>query len=109
MDACEAYKQIYAVMSALNTMRPNAAAVHCQWYTSAVAMADELNVLASVPTKCSRQIKQENTPSETSEEYNWRAVTIPMMDYLVGQMKIRLSTVQLAGVKSFNLIPTVYF
>ena len=107
-DACAAYRQVSAVITALTNVRENVFAVHHGWYTSVVEFAKKLKVDPSVPRRCSRQTLRDNVPSETFEEYYRRVVTIPMLDYLIGQMKTRFSSLQQIAVKSLHLCPTVY-
>ena len=60
-----------------------------------------------VPRTCSWQRQRQNVPASSPSEYYRRALTIPILDELIGQMKTRFSNHHTLAMKAMYLVPAL--
>ncbi|XP_065189566.1 52 kDa repressor of the inhibitor of the protein kinase-like [Sycon ciliatum] len=105
LDVCRAYKQIANTKATLEKVRADIDKSHATWFTKAVDMARGVNVQPSIPRTCRRQQGRDNVPAATSEEYYRRAVSVPLLDELVGEFNSRFGPLQLKIGKGMSIFP----
>lgn len=91
IDAEKAHEKVSLLFLTLNQLQTEIDATHSHYYEVAVDLAKETNIKPSKPRTTGRQTQRDNVPAESTSEYFKRAVTIPFLDQLLGQMQSRFS------------------
>ena len=58
-------------------------------------MADQLNFEPNIPRVAKKQIYRDNIPANSAEEYNIRALVIPIVNTCISEMTHRFNTFNL--------------
>eukprot|EP00112_Aurelia_sp_Birch-Aquarium-sp1_P017236 Seg3978.1 transcript_id=Seg3978.1/GoldUCD/mRNA.D3Y31 product="52 kDa repressor of the inhibitor of the protein kinase" protein_id=Seg3978.1/GoldUCD/D3Y31 len=90
-DAGAARSKVSFLFTVLQNMRLEIDAKHDAWYNEAISLAAPVGTLPSKPRTTGRQVHRENVPAESPSQYYRRAITIPFLDHLIGQIKSRFS------------------
>ena len=92
-DIADAYKLVDSSVENIKSIREKIDEIFSSWYNSEIIpLADNIiGVSECVPRKTSLQRNRSNVPSNTPMEHYKRAMAIPLLDSLLGQMKERFS------------------
>ena len=91
VDVVRAYREVTFVHETLRSAREGVDTFHTRIYTSALAIAEKVNVEEGVPRTTGRQQHRGNVPSTSPSEYYKRQLTIPALDYLIAELTDRFS------------------
>ena len=108
-DVILAYDNIRRVLSTLERVRQDVDDHHRRWYEQAVAMAAEADVQPCMPRICRRQTERANPGVNGPEAYYCTTITIPILDHLIGQMRVRFSGLNETAARGLVLVPSAYF
>ena len=105
-DICNAYMEVDRTMQVLQDIRQNVDVRHTEWWTDVERMAEQASVQPSKPRTCRRQQHRGvNIDVQSVSDY-WRvAVTVPLLDELLGHLKDRFSPLQQSAAKGMALLP----
>lgn len=107
-DIAEAYKMVDSSIKKIGTIRENIDKVFSSWYNSEILpLASSVGVSECVPRKTSLQRNRTNVPSDSPREHYKRAIAIPLLDSLMGQMKDRFSGDRRHAHGLLHLVPSV--
>ena len=87
LDIFEAFQRIDETIACLRT---NVEEFHSRCYVESKLVAEEIGS-EEQPRTVQRQKHRANAPSESTEEFFIRNITIPFLDYLVSEMETRIS------------------
>ena len=104
-DIAKAFTETSNVIKALEQIRKDVDATHLAWHEEALQLGSKVGVVPSVPRRCGRQCNRDNTPTEDSETYYRRTLTIPFLDQLIMEMNSRFSETQKKAVLGLSLVP----
>lgn len=105
-DIVYAYNKVTVVVDELTAIRVNDQIIHT-WYVQSETVAAEVDVIPVVPRTTGRQCHRDNPEHATAEEYYRRAITLPLLDNVIQQMKERFSKTQILASKFFHLVPSI--
>ena len=91
LDAGKAREKVAFLFLTINELRSDVDKVHEVYYEIAVQQAEGGGVKASKERTSDRLMHRNNIPVDSTAEYFKRAVTIPFLDQLVGQIQSRFS------------------
>ena len=91
LDAGKAREKVSLLFLTINELRSDVDKVHEAYYQMAVELAEGGGVKPFNKRISDRQIHRNNVPADSTAEYFKRAVTIPFLDQLVGQIQSRFS------------------
>ena len=91
LDAGKAREKVSLLFLTINDLRAEIEKTHDKFYEIAVDFASERNITPSKPRTTGRQVGQENVPAESTSNYFKRAITIPFLDQLLGEIQSRFS------------------
>mgnify|MGYP001797961719 FL=1 len=91
IDAGKAREKASLLYLKMNELRTEIDATHTKFYEEAVSIAEKVNVKPLRPRTTPRQVHRESVPANSSSEYFKRAVTIPFLDEIIGQIHTRFS------------------
>ncbi len=107
-DIGDAYKLVDSSIENIRSIREKIDETFSSWYNSEIIpLADNIGVSECVPRKTSLQRNRSNVPSNTPMEHYKRAIAIPLLDSLLGQMKERFSEDQRHAQGLLRLLPSV--
>ena len=95
------------VMESLASKRTTIDTVFELWYDEVLKLANEVGATESVPRLTALQKNSSNTPSSSPMEHYKRAVAIPVIGYLCGQMEGRFRGETHHTRCLFSLVPTI--
>ena len=107
LDVCRAYKQIAKTQTTLENVRDSVDNYHATWWTEAVDRTASVNVQPSAPHTCGCQLGRDNVPADTPKQYFRRAVSVPLLDELLGQFTQKFGPLQQKIGKGLSLLPRV--
>ena len=91
LDAGKAREKVALLFLTINELRSDVDKVHEVYYDMAVELAEGGGVKPFKKRTGDRQMHRNNVPANSTPEYFKRAVTIPFLDQLVGQIQSRFS------------------
>ena len=106
-DVYDAYAMVSCVIEDISSTRENISTVFGSWYNEALTLAEKVGVVECVPRKTSLQKNRTNVSSDTPRQHYQRAIAIPLLDFLLSQMKGRFSKEQCHALKLLFLIPSI--
>ena len=108
LDIFEAFQRIDETIACLRGYRTNVVEFHSRCYVESKLVAEEIGSVEEQPRTVQRQKHRANAPSESTEEFFKRNITIPFLDFLVSEMETRFSEQNRGAVVGiFSLIPKV--
>ena len=107
LDVCQAYSHITTTQATLEKARETVDVKHNIWWREAVDMADGVGVQPSAPRTCRRQRDRDNVPATTPEVYFRRAVSIKLLEELIGQFEQRFGPLQQKIGDGMKLLPAL--
>ena len=99
---------IHLIESLINVVyftRANADSYHAEWYEKGVTLAQKVFVDDSRPRNCIRQQHSGNVPAEKISDYYKRVITIPFLDHLNSQVKLRFDETALNAFYGLSVVP----
>ena len=109
LDICRAYEQVARVQATLQAIRDDVDRVHNSWWDSVTAMAEKADTEETLPPFCRQQrAGRGDVPAQTPSEFFKRAVTIPLLDEVLGHMGNRFGPLQQRAAKGLALLPRVF-
>lgn len=87
-------------------MRDNIETHHYSWFSTAEKMCETIGTVPSIPRRCQRQTHRDNVPADTPSQYYCRTISIPLVDYLLSEMKSRFSSHQKTAILGLSLVPS---
>ena len=91
LDAGKAREKVALLFLTINELRSDVDKVHEVYYDMTVELAEGGGVKPFKKRTGDRQMHRNNVPANSTPEYFKRAVTIPFLDQLVGQIQSRFS------------------
>ena len=91
LDAGKAREKVAFLFLTINELRSDVDKDHEVYYEMAVQQAEGGGLKAFKERTSDRHMHRNNVPTESTAEYFKRAVTIPFLDQLVGQIQSRFS------------------
>ena len=91
LDAGKAREKVSLLYATISELRSDVDDVHNLYYNMAVELAEEAGVKPFKKRTTGRQTHRDNVPADSTAEYFKRALTIPFLDQLVGQIQSRFS------------------
>ena len=91
LDVGKAREKVSLLFLMINELRSDVDKVHEAYYQMAVELAEGGRVKPFKKRISDRQMHRNNVPADSTAEYFKRAVTIPFLDQLVGQIQSRVS------------------
>ena len=105
-DILDEIHLIESLKSLAAYMRREVDYFHDIWYTQALSLAKDVNVLEAKPRTCRRQINWSNLPADDVSEYYKRSITIPLIDHLNSELRDRFDTSTMVAYEGLCLIPS---
>jgi hypothetical protein len=91
LDAGKAREKVSLLYLTIDKLRADIDQTHDTFYQMAVDLAKEVKIDPNKKRTTGRQVHRENVPADTTSDYYKRAVTIPFLDQLLGQVQSRFS------------------
>jgi hypothetical protein len=91
LDAGKAREKVSLLYLTIDELRADIDQTHDTFYQMAVDLAKEVKIDPNKKRTTGRQVHRENVPADTTSDYYKRAVTIPFLDQLLGQVQSRFS------------------
>ena len=107
MDIMKGYSVVENVQMTLEDVRRNVEEYHHLWFTRANELCTTIGGQFDVIRLCGSQTLRNNHPVQSKEDYYRVSVTIPFLDHLISQIKLRFSTNHLVHAKGFALVPAI--
>jgi len=107
IDIVRAHKCVDLVQKSLQNVRDKIDDFSATWYEEACKLAEDVDVMPSIPRNAGRMQHRANTPASTFEEYYKRNVTIPLLDHLLTELNLRFSEHAKRATEALKLIPSV--
>lgn len=89
----------------INELRSDIDTTHHAFYQMAVDITKEVKIDPIKKRTTERQVHRENVPADSNTAYYKRAVTIPFLDQLLGQIQSRFSEGNLYVLDVMNGMP----
>ncbi|XP_057316859.1 52 kDa repressor of the inhibitor of the protein kinase-like [Hydractinia symbiolongicarpus] len=105
-DIFEGLHMIDALKSAAMATRNAVDAYREMWYEKAVSLAQKVCVTPTKPRTCGRQKNRSNIPAENISDYFKRTTTIPMLDHLNSELKLRFDISTVTSYQGLSIIPS---
>lgn len=105
-DIQDGMHQIETLKSLCSKLRAEVGAFHQKCYFEALELADRVDVSESMPQTSRKQRNRANPPSVSPSDYFKKVVTIPLLDYLNGQLSTRFDYSSLLPYKALVMIPS---
>ena len=91
LDAAKAREKVPLLYLTIEDLRTDIDATHDSFYQMALDLAKESNINPDKKRTAEHQMHRANVPANTTSDYYKRAVTIPFLDQLLGQVQSRFS------------------
>ena len=91
LDAAKAREKVSLLYLTIEDLRTDIDATHNSFYQMALDLAKESNINPDKKRTAEHQMHRVNVPANTTSDYYKRAVTIPFLDQLLGQVQSRFS------------------
>ena len=106
-DIVTTVNEIDNVTTILQIVRDNIGTHHSQWFSTVEKMCADVGTKPSLPRRSSRQIHRSNVPADTPSKYYCHSISIPMLDYLLSEIKTHFTTHQKTALLGLCIVPSV--
>ena len=103
-----AVSEIDTVTATVEDVRDNINTHHVQWFLTITELLSEVGIEPSVPRRCGRQTQRSNVPADTPSEYFRRAISIPVLDHLLCELRSRFGKHQRRALLGFSIVPSLF-
>ena len=104
MDIVKAYKEIEFVMETLQDARANVDDFHLCIYSKVLQLSAKVNIPESLPRTTGRQQYRNNVHALSMSQCYKRALTTPMLDYIISEVSDRFHKDVSATISQFMLL-----
>ena len=106
-DILAAYELVSEVQMDLELLRTNCVEEFHLWFDEVKILADELNIVVTIPRINAREVHRDNIPADTPEEYYRRTLMIPFLDHITTELENRFGPIHQTKVKLLGLVPSL--
>ena len=103
----QAVGDIDVVLTSLKEVRNAIDQQHDAWFQEFGLMCRSVDVVPSIPRRCTRQRHKNNIPSDGHRTYYRRIISVSLVDHLLAELETRLSPHHRVALLGLCLVPSV--
>ena len=86
IDVCDGLHLIESLKALVITRRQDVDKFHSKWYKKTLTLKEKINITEAMLRVVGTQIHRSNIPAESMSDYYKRTITLPLLDYFMGEL-----------------------